>query len=442
MPATAPKTVVFGAAGLIGSAIAGDLTRRGLPVAAVARRFTAAQRNQFGTAAREIPIARLDIAALTKLLQECKADVIVNCLGVLQDTASDSTQGIHEEFVSRLLAALRMSARPALLVHLSIPGMEVDDRTSFARSKRKTEHAIAQSGQSYAILRPGFVFASAAYGGSAMLRALAALPLEPPVRLVRRPFAVVAVEDIAETVATLAQRWRPEHEYAVCWDLMHSETRSLGDALASLRGWFGTPTRWHIRMPAFFLTVGAWAGDAAAWLGWRPPIRSTALAELQRGVAGDPRDWIEETGIVPQLFDDVLRARPVTVQEKWFARLYLLKALMIACLAVFWCVSALIALTIAYPAAVAILTAHGYPDGQAQFMTVAGSAMDFSVGVAIACRHTSRWGLLAGVAVSLFYMGAAAILTPELWVEPLGALVKTGPAIVLMLVALAIADDR
>jgi hypothetical protein len=39
-------------------------------------------------------------------------------------------------------------------------------------------------------------------------------------------------------------------------------------------------------------------------------------------------------------------------------------------------------------------------------------------------------------------MMGAAILTPDLWIEPLGALVKTGPAIVLMLVALAILDNR
>lgn len=51
-------------------------------------------------------------------------------------------------------------------------------------------------------------------------------------------------------------------------------------------------------------------------------------------------------------------------------------------------------------------------------------------------------GLLAGIWVSLFYMLGAAVLTPDMWIEPLGALVKTGPAIVLMLVALAMLPDR
>ncbi|MDU6729557.1 MAG: DoxX-like family protein, partial [Bradyrhizobium sp.] len=43
---------------------------------------------------------------------------------------------------------------------------------------------------------------------------------------------------------------------------------------------------------------------------------------------------------------------------------------------------------------------------------------------------------------SLGYMAGCALLTPDLWLEPLGALVKTGPAIVLMLVALLTMDNR
>jgi uncharacterized protein YbjT (DUF2867 family) len=330
-----------------------------------------------------------------------------------------------------------------LLVHLSIPGVAADDRTTFAITKRDAERAIVEAEIPYAILRPGFVFAPAAFGGSAMMRALAVLPFLLPARLAVRPFAVVAVEDIAETVSVVVQRWGQGHRtHAVAWDLMHLNQRSIGEALASLRVWFGARPAWRIAAPMALLKFGALAGDFTAWLGWRPPLRSTALAELLRGVAGDPRIWIAATGIVPRSLDDVLRARPATVQEKWFARLYLMKALIIIALVFFWCASALIALTVAYPAAVAILTAHGYSPATAQTITIAGSMLDFSIGLAIAFRQTNRWGLVAGIALSLFYMVAAAILTPELWIEPLGALVKTFPAIVLMLVGLGIADER
>ena len=68
--------------------------------------------------------------------------------------------------------------------------------------------------------------------------------------------------------------------------------------------------------------------------------------------------------------------------------------------------------------------------------------MDMSIGVLIAFRRTCAFGLVAGIVASLGYMLGSAILTPDLWIEPLGALVKTGPAIVLMLVALATLDNR
>jgi hypothetical protein len=70
------------------------------------------------------------------------------------------------------------------------------------------------------------------------------------------------------------------------------------------------------------------------------------------------------------------------------------------------------------------------------------SMMDMSIGVLIAFRRTAAFGLAAGILVSLGYMAGCAILTPDLWLEPLGALVKTGPAIVLMLIALLTLDNR
>ena len=129
------------------------------------------------------------------------------------------------------------------------------------------------------------------------------------------------------------------------------------------------------------------------------------------------------------------------MQERWFARLYLLKPLIIGALAVFWMVSGLIAFGPAFEAATAIPTNHSFPLALAQAVTVASSLLDILVGLLIACRPTCRAGLKAGIAISLFYMAGAALITPSLWMEPLGALVKTGPAVVLMLVGLAILGD-
>jgi len=163
---------------------------------------------------------------------------------------------------------------------------------------------------------------------------------------------------------------------------------------------------------------------------------------MRQGVAGNPDAWIAATGMEPVPLAGILARRTATVQEKWFARLYLVKALVIGSLALFWLASGLIALTASFDAAVSILARHGFARLSAELMTVVSSVADILVGMAISWRKSCRAGLMAGIALSLFYMVGAAAIAPSLWFEPLGALVKTGPAIVLMLVALAILDER
>ncbi len=133
---------------------------------------------------------------------------------------------------------------------------------------------------------------------------------------------------------------------------------------------------------------------------------------------------------------------PSTIQERWFARLYLAKALVIGTLASFWLISGAIGLTVGFAAATATLISHGFGAGTARFLVATSSLLDLGVGVAIGLRRTCRRGLLAGSAVSLAYVAAATFLTPTLWADPLGPLVKIFPQIVLMIVALAILDDR
>ncbi|MBV9566999.1 MAG: SDR family oxidoreductase, partial [Hyphomicrobiales bacterium] len=364
------------------------------------------------------------------------------CIGLLQDSWRERTGDVHGRFVARLVEALASQCEAPLLFHLSIPGGEAEDATEFSRTKREAERLIAAASIPFVILRPGFVVASEAYGGSALIRALAALPISLPKREADRPFATTDVRDIIQTIAVVARRWRSgERRWAAVWDVMERNPTMVDGVIAAFRRKLGGPSP-VIRLPHWLMDIGATSGDLSAHLGWRPPIRSTAIREMRRGVKGDPEAWIAATGIEPASLDDVLVRLPATAQERWFGRLYLIKALVLASLVVFWSLSGIIALTVAFPAATGILAAHGFPQELAHGTTVLSSIADISIGTAIAFRKTCRWGLLSGIALSFFYCLGAAIITPELWVEPLGALVKTGPAIVLMLVALAILDDR
>jgi hypothetical protein len=72
---------------------------------------------------------------------------------------------------------------------------------------------------------------------------------------------------------------------------------------------------------------------------WRcrtSPIRTDALAELRRDVTGDPDRWLEATSIRPRAIRQILADYSAMVQEKWFARLYLLQPITIVILTLFW----------------------------------------------------------------------------------------------------------
>jgi uncharacterized protein YbjT (DUF2867 family) len=438
---TSSKILVLGASGLIGRFVTDDLRARGFAVVGVARRYASSQ----PTSARDLamPLLAMDTNSLARLVGDHGIDVVVNCLGVLQDAPGRDVSAVHCGFIERLLRAVDDSGRAIRLIHISVPGDAAEDRTAFSRTKREAERLIAASGVAYAILRPGFVVAPSAYGGSALLRALAALPFQLPAAEAAKPFQPVMVEDISATIAWLAGRDIADKPAgAAVWDLMQKQPVTLGDVIEQFRRSFGTMNYPHITLPAFMLDLGARLGDIVSWLGWMSPMRSTPIAELRRGVSGDPTAWMAVTGIVAKTLPQAIGQRPATIQDKWFARLFLAKALVIGSLSVFWIASGFIALFVSYDAAAAILSSHAFPPALVAPVTILTSLMDMGIGVLITFRRSCAAGLIAGITASLGYMLGAAILTPDLWIEPLGALVKTGPAIVLMLVALMILDNR
>jgi hypothetical protein len=74
--------------------------------------------------------------------------------------------------------------------------------------------------------------------------------------------------------------------------------------------------------------------------------------------------------------------------------------------------------------------------------TLAGGLADIAIGSLIAVRRSARVGLLLALFISLAYAIVGTIVLPQLWIDPLGPMLKIAPVIVLHLVALAILEDR
>ena len=136
-----------------------------------------------------------------------------------------------------------------------------------------------------------------------------------------------------------------------------------------------------------------------------------------------------------------LATEPAAVQERWFARLFLLKPVAILVFALFWLLTGLITLGPGRAEAIR-LTEMTAAAPIAVPLVIGGALFDIAMGLLLLHRRTIRPALYIAFLGTLGYLAAGTLLMPALWADPLGRLLKIVPIMVLNLVCLAILDDR
>lgn len=426
------KVLVVGANGLIGTAVCARLVEEGHTIVGAGRGspvnlplFNDWISVDFTRASRRDWLAHLP-----------GADAVVNCVGVLQDNPRADTKAAHFRGPVELFAACE-TAGVRRVVHFSAIGVERHQASAFSTTKLAGDEALMKLSLGWVILRPSVVLGSSAFGASALFRGLAALPWLP-VMPDSGPLQVVDIDDVTATVSFFL---KPDAPSRVIVDLAGPAPLPMAEVIAAHRRWLG----WR---PARMTTLPRWAsrliyrlGDLVSLLGWRPPVRSTAMREIAYGAVGDPGPWTAMTGITPVPLDRSLARRPAGVQERWFARLYFLKPVLFTVLASFWLLTGVISLTVGFPLGVDLMV-QARTGMLAAPGVIAGAIADLVVGLAIAWRPTTFVGLWAAIALASFYIIAGTVLLPELWTEPLGPLLKIWPILAAHAIALAILKER
>ncbi len=356
-------------------------------------------------------------------------DAVVNCAGILREQARDSHRLVNE---ATPVALFRACADAGVRRVVQISALGDADVGAFIAAKHRADEALLAMDLDAVVLRPSLVYSTGgSWGGSSLLRALAAAPLIPLPGDGRQPVQPLAAQDLANAVVAALARNPPIRDSV---ELVGPETMSLRDWLARWREWLGLGR-------ARFLPLPKWLAGASAWLGERlgsGPAGLTVLRLLERGRTVDDNDnrqrW-QQMGVTPRNLASALAARPASSADHWHARLYPLMPLLRMVLALTWIAAGVVGLALEREVMASVLAPAGLSADTTVLFGQAASVIDIVLGVLLLLRVQVK-PVLALMALSVVaYTIFIGIWLPHWWLDPFGGLIKN----FVILVALAIA---
>lgn len=362
---------------------------------------------------------------------------VVNCLGILKGSEADFDRLHHRAPLALAIACRKMGVKR--FVQLSALGYPDDG--AFIASKHRFDEALAAEGLQSLVVRPSVVLSlRGSYGGTSMLRALAALPA---VRVLPgagdQRIQPILLEDLAGILVSGVNRDISGHHMV---EAVGPDVMTLREYVRLMRAWLKYPrARFELCIPADCVVFVGWLAERLT----AGPMGITLWRILQRGNVAEP-DAYERlktiTGHEPRGVSKALTQSASFVQDRWHARLYLLAPLVWLSLVGIWLVSGVAGFTAPADEYAPILNAMGVPAAQHGSLVLLASSWNFVLGVALLLRVGLRWVLRLMLVSVVVYTLALTICMPETWLGLTGGLLKNLAILVLLPLAAILEEKR
>ncbi len=428
--AATPRTaLVLGANGFLAGYLIAALRRHGWRVLRGVRAGGALREDE-----RHADLARMTAPRHWRQALQ-GVDAVVNVAGILRETGAQTFQAIHVDGPLALAQAC-VEAGVQRFVQVSALGEPADGE--FIASKHRFDAALLALPLRAVVLRPSVVYAvSGSYGGTSLLRALAAFPgrhLLPGDG--RWPVQPVAAEDLGELAARAAAGTQ-----AGIYEIGGPRPMSLRQYQAAWRRWLRVPGEGAVAFPEWWIGLQVAVGERLG----RGPVGETMWRMLRRGnvaAADAPARLQADFGHVPRDLPEVLALAPSQVQDRWQAQLYFLAPALRLAIVALWLLSA-VAGWLTPAATIQALTA-GTPLAEWQPVALARATggLDALLALGLLLGWRPRWMLGWMGASVLAYTLAFGLLLPGQWLDPLGGLAKNLVVLPALAVAWVLADRR
>ncbi len=290
------------------------------------------------------------------------------------------------------------------------------------------------------VIRPSVVVSlRGSYGGSSLLRSLAALPC-----VVFLPgdgsqtIQPVLLDDLASIVVESVEQPR------MCQRLLYAvgpEIITLKALILATRRWLGFSNPRVITIPLKLVQLVVKAGQ---YIGYGP-LGETVYSLLNRGNVATVSEYEKISEVLNISSDNVIHAlesEASYVQDRWHARLYLLRPLVILFLAFVWVASGLVGLVTPLENFKPVLDTIGVPVGWQYPLVLTTGWGDIVLGIGFLVGSLRSRFILLMLIATLSYTLILGFLAPQFWFEPLGGLLKNLIIFPLLLICWTINDLR
>ncbi|PHR57752.1 MAG: NAD-dependent dehydratase [Robiginitomaculum sp.] len=365
-------------------------------------------------------------------------DAVVNCVGVLQDGGADSTEKAHVSGLQSLITACERAGIKRF-VHISAIGADPAAGTAYARTKARGAASLKQSNLDWVILEPSLVLGRKVYGGSALIRTLAAMPGFVPMVYGDTKFQPVMMDDLTHIIVLFLRDAVPTK---IQVEIAGPDQLSLREILAQTRIWLGFGPARFVEFPPWMAAPLFVLGDFLGKLGIRDALRSTAKAQMQFDVGGDPNQIKQQLDYTTGSMADWFAAHPANAADRLQARLGWAKPASRVILALYWMLSGLIPLLFSQQWSFEIMTKAGLPEMTHWPVWFLGAIADLMLGALLLFGISVRKVCLAMVLLTIGYVSVISMVLPELWFDPLASVLKVFPMIALAGLVAAMEGDR
>ncbi len=413
--------LITGASGFIGSHITQALVNEGHKVTACVRSPKSVQQRWPGVRTIKVDFSR-DHQVSDWLSRLENIDVVINAVGIIRETGSQTFDALHTAAPRALFKACEQ-AGVKKVIQISALGADETAFSQYHLSKRAADECLMGLALNWSILMPSIVYGPGAKS-MAFFNALASLPITPLVDKGDQPVQPVHIDDLVRAVLQLIY---PNSPSRLRVEIVGPKAMTFKEIYSQRRCWLGFEKPRFISLP---YRVALFAGKVGGFFG-NTPMTTESIQMLRKGNTANVAPFVKQFGFEPVSFEQALANTPAQQADRWHAGLYMLKPLLRFSIAFLWIFTG-IASAVLFPVeqSYAMLAKAGISGLWAPIMLYGAAVTDVALGIAILVAYRLRLVGLIQIGVILLYSVIITFSQPEQWLHPFGPVTKNIPLII------------